>query len=111
MPLPVLSRRWLLAVVLLLPTGPLPAQGLAAARKSMTPADYGRFETFGGDALAPDGVWYAYRLTKSDADGELHFRRTDRDDADRIVPLGDLADLQSRQQVPGVDRRDFDQGT
>ena len=88
MPLSLLPRRWFLALVLLLPVGRVEAQALAATRKSITPADYARFETFGGDAIAPDGKWYAYRLTKPDADGELHYRRIDQDDTDRVVALG-----------------------
>ncbi|MBK9549079.1 MAG: hypothetical protein IPO52_08300 [Gemmatimonadetes bacterium] len=88
MPLSLLPRRWFLALVLLLPVGRVEAQALAATRKSITPADYARFETFGGDAIAPDGKWYAYRLTKPDADGELRYRRIDQEDTDRVVALG-----------------------
>lgn len=88
MPLRCHARRPRLALALLLLVAPALAPAQAPTRKQMTPADYGRFESFGGDAVSPDGLWYAYRLSRTDADGELHYRRIDREESDRVVPLG-----------------------
>jgi hypothetical protein len=62
--------------------------GHAQQKPVLTPADYPRFESIGGDALSPDGKWYAYRVSHVDADGELRYRRVDRDDSAHVAPLG-----------------------
>ena len=68
---------------------------MALVRMATAPAEAGAhavgvqsLQSVGGDALSPDGKWYAYRIARVDADGELRYRRADRDDSARVVPLG-----------------------
>lgn len=60
----------------------------AAQRKpTLTPADYGRWETLGSAQLSPDGQWLAYGIRRVDEQDELRVRALDEDTA-RVVAFG-----------------------
>ncbi|HUF28284.1 MAG TPA: prolyl oligopeptidase family serine peptidase [Gemmatimonadaceae bacterium] len=49
------------------------------SRPTLTPADYGRFETLGAATLSPDGRWIAYGISRVNDTTELRIRPVDRD--------------------------------
>ena len=63
------------------------AQAGAQQRPTLTPADYGKWETLGQAELAPDGGWLAYQIRRVDGKDELRVRALDEDSA-RVVPFG-----------------------
>jgi dipeptidyl aminopeptidase/acylaminoacyl peptidase len=63
------------------------ASPASAARALLTPADYGRFESFGATALSSDGRWLAYGIRTVDEKDELRLRPLDRDTT-RVLALG-----------------------
>ncbi len=69
---------------------PLPALGQEGGPDtgSSEPFDYGRWESLGFPALAPDGRALAYRVTRNDEENELRIRLLDSDST-RVVPWGD----------------------
>ena len=44
---------------------------VAQPKPTVTPADYGKWETLGAGTLSPDGKWLAYEIRRSSGDGEL----------------------------------------
>lgn len=69
-------RRYLLVPILVCT---LPLTAHAQGRPTLTPADYGKWETLGAAALSPDGRWIAYTVHRVDENTELRLRRLDRD--------------------------------
>jgi dipeptidyl aminopeptidase/acylaminoacyl peptidase len=63
------------------------APPLAAQRPTLTPADYGRWETLGTTELSQDGEWLAYTVNRVDGDVELRIRHV-REDNGFAVPHG-----------------------
>ncbi len=59
----------------------------AQEKPTLTPADYGRWETLGRAQLSPDGGWLAYDIRRVDQKDELRVRALDEDSA-RVVPFG-----------------------
>jgi hypothetical protein len=57
----------------------LPVAAAAQGRPTVTPADYGKWESLGAAALSPDGRWLAYTVTRVDEHTEIRLRRLDRD--------------------------------
>lgn len=43
----------------------------AQTKPTVTPADYGQWEIFGGSTLSPDGKWLAYGINRSNRNNEL----------------------------------------
>lgn len=74
-----------LAVALLSVVGPLYGQ---STKPILTAADYNKFETVGSEALSPNGQWYAWRISRPQAEGVLYYRRADRDETPQAIPLG-----------------------
>ncbi len=59
---------------------PLTAQqSHAAAKPTLTSADYAKWETLGAGALSPDGKWLAYDFRRANATTELHYRSVGSD--------------------------------
>jgi len=58
--------------VLLLGAASLSAQ----PKPTLTPADYGKFETLGTGTLSPDGKWLAYEIRRTNGDNELRVAST-----------------------------------
>jgi dipeptidyl aminopeptidase/acylaminoacyl peptidase len=59
----------------------------AQQKPTLTPADYGKWETLGRAHLSPDGGWLAYDIRRVDEENELRVRSLDEDSA-RVVPFG-----------------------
>ncbi|MBC7897196.1 MAG: prolyl oligopeptidase family serine peptidase, partial [Cytophagaceae bacterium] len=59
----------------------IPAAAGAQGRPTLTPADYGKWETLGAASLSPDGRWLAYTVARVDENTEVRLRRLDRDSA------------------------------
>lgn len=51
----------------------------AQQKPTLSPADYGQFETLGAPAVSPDGQWLAHILTRVNEERELRLVRLDRD--------------------------------
>jgi len=53
-----------------------PISGAAQERPTLTPDDYGQWEslTFGGTALSPDGQWLAYGIRRVNEETEIRIR-------------------------------------
>ena len=51
----------------------------AAAKPTLTSADYAKWETLGAGALSPDGKWVAYDLRRGNGTTELHYRAVSSD--------------------------------
>jgi dipeptidyl aminopeptidase/acylaminoacyl peptidase len=64
----------------------------AVARRLLTPADYGQFETLGGAAFSPDGRWMSATVTRFDADGEVRLAATDGQEV-RVFPKATRLDF------------------
>ena len=43
----------------------LAACALAQPKPTLTPADYGKWETLGAGTLSPDGKWLAYEIRRT----------------------------------------------
>ena len=54
----------------------LAACALAQPKPTLTPADYGKWETLGAGTLSPDGKWLAYEIRRSGGDNELRVAAT-----------------------------------
>lgn len=75
-------RGTLMCLLLLATSG---AAGIEAQQKpTVTPEDYGRFESPGSPTLAPDGRWLAYTLTRVNEERELRLLRADGRDSARV---------------------------
>jgi dienelactone hydrolase len=48
----------------------------AQPKPTLTPADYGKFETLGAGTLSPDGKWLAYEIRRTSGENELRVRAT-----------------------------------
>ncbi|MEX0890997.1 MAG: prolyl oligopeptidase family serine peptidase [Gemmatimonadota bacterium] len=72
-----------LAVVLL-----LAAPASAQQKPTLTPDDYGRWESLGSATLATDGAWMAYAVSRVDDEDELRIRPTRGQAEERIVAYG-----------------------
>ncbi len=74
-----LAIRLLTATVFLLALAP--TSGAAQERPTLTPDDYGQWEslTFGGAALSPDGRWLAYGIRRVNEETEIRIRSLRRD--------------------------------
>ena len=59
----------------------------AQQKPTLTPADYGRWESLGAATLSPDGGWLSYAVRRVDEQDELRIRALDEDSA-RVVPFG-----------------------
>ncbi len=59
-------------------------------KPTLTPADYGKWETLGATRLAPNGEWIAIALNRVNEENELRVRHTARDEEVR-VPFGTQA--------------------
>jgi dipeptidyl aminopeptidase/acylaminoacyl peptidase len=57
-------------------------------KRTVPPAEYGRFEQLGAMRLAPDGRTLAYQVSRVDETRELRVRPLDRDSV-RVVPWGE----------------------
>jgi len=51
----------------------------AAAKPTLTSADYAKWETLGTGAMSPDGKWVAYDLRRGNGTTELRYRAVDSD--------------------------------
>ncbi|HEX6938050.1 MAG TPA: prolyl oligopeptidase family serine peptidase [Longimicrobiales bacterium] len=65
----------------------LAATPAAAQKPTLTPADYGRWESLGTATLSPDGRWIAYPVDRVNGQDELRIRRLD-EDSTRVVAFG-----------------------
>lgn len=63
------------------------APGAAQQKPTLTPDDYGRWETLGGATLAPDGRWIAYAIGRVDERNELRVAGLRRDTT-YVFPFG-----------------------
>lgn len=79
-----LRLRAVLAVVAGLALVVAPAH---AQKPTLTPADYGKWETLGFATLSPDGRWIAYPITRVNGEDELRIRKLD-EDSTRVVAYG-----------------------
>jgi dipeptidyl aminopeptidase/acylaminoacyl peptidase len=52
------------------------ACALAQPKPTLTPADYGKFETLGAGTLSPDGKWLAHEIRRTDGNNELRVSAT-----------------------------------
>ena len=52
------------------------SSAFAQTKPTVTPADYGKWETLGSGAISPDGKWLAYEIRRSSGDGELRVAPT-----------------------------------
>jgi hypothetical protein len=59
----------------------------AAAKPTLTTADYAKWETLGAGTLSPDGKWVAYDFRRGNSSVELHYRSVDGTD-ETSVPSG-----------------------
>ncbi len=73
---------------LCLPLASTPA--LAQSTPTLTPADYGRWESLGFATLSPDGRWIVYPVGRVDGRDELRIRALD-EDSTRVVAYGSRA--------------------
>ncbi|MGH7541429.1 MAG: alpha/beta hydrolase family protein, partial [Gemmatimonadota bacterium] len=65
-----------------------PPIAVAQEKPTLTPEDYGRWESLGPAVLSPDGAWLAYRVTRVNEEDELRVRRL-AEDSTRVVPWGE----------------------
>ncbi|HUI55692.1 MAG TPA: prolyl oligopeptidase family serine peptidase [Bryobacteraceae bacterium] len=49
---------------------------IAQTKPTLTPADYGKFETLGAGTLSPDGKWLAHEIRRTNGDNELRVAAT-----------------------------------
>jgi dipeptidyl aminopeptidase/acylaminoacyl peptidase len=57
----------------------LPSFGIAQARPTVRPTDYGKWESLAAGALAPNGQWLAYGVNRVNEENELRIGNTTRD--------------------------------
>ncbi len=76
-------RLFLLAVV----TGVLAADASAQQKPTLTPDDYGQWETLGRRVLSPDGEWLAVNISRVSDEDELRVHHTESDSV-VVVPFG-----------------------
>ncbi len=50
--------------------------GLAQSKPTLTPADYGKWETLGQSTISPDGKWLAYEIRRTNGNNELRVATT-----------------------------------
>lgn len=79
-------RRLLPALIVLIPIG----AAAQAPLPTITPADYGKWESPGPAFLSPNGRWLAYGVNRVNEENELRIRPLDRDTA-FVVPNGTTA--------------------
>ena len=77
------SRLFLLAATL----GALAPDAFAQQKPTLTPDDYGQWETLGPATLSPDGRWLAVGVSRVNDQDELRIHRTDADSV-VVVPFG-----------------------
>ena len=65
----------------------LPSAASAQEKPTLTPDDYGQWETLGQAVLSPDGLWLAVGISRVDDQDELRIHRTDSDSV-VVVPFG-----------------------
>ncbi len=82
-----LRLRAVLSVVAGLALAVAPAH---AQKPTLTPADYGQWETLGFATLSPDGRWIAYPVNRVNGENELRIRKLD-EDSTRAVAFGSRA--------------------
>ena len=63
----------------------LPVAAAAQQKPTLTPDDYGQWETLGQAVLSPDGLWLAVAISRVDDQDELRIHRTD---SDSVVVVG-----------------------
>ncbi|MFO7767402.1 MAG: prolyl oligopeptidase family serine peptidase [bacterium] len=63
--------------------------GSAAAQEkpTLTPEDYGKWESLGSGQLAPDGRWLVYSISRTNGEDELRIRSM-QGDSTKVVPYG-----------------------
>lgn len=66
----------------------------AQERPTLTPEDYGRWESLGRFVLSPDGRWLAYQVSRVDGTSELRIRNAD-DDSTRVIPRAESPSFSS----------------
>jgi len=57
---------------------------VAQTKPTLTPADYGKWETLGAGTLSPDGKWLAYEVRRTNGNGELRIVATSGDAKHKI---------------------------
>jgi dipeptidyl aminopeptidase/acylaminoacyl peptidase len=63
------------------------AGSLAQPKPTLTPADYGKFETLGAGTLSFDGKWLAYEIRRSNGDSELRVASTAGGGKTQVLPF------------------------
>ena len=63
------------------------AEASAQQKPTLTPDDYGQWETLGQATLSPDGFWLAVGISRVNDEAELRIHRTDSDSV-VVVPFG-----------------------
>ena len=72
---------------LLAATAAVASGASAQQRPTLTPEDYGQWETLGQATLSPDGLWLAAGISRVNDEDELRIHRTDSDSV-VVVPFG-----------------------
>ncbi len=65
----------------------LTSDAVAQQKPTLTPDDYGQWETLGQATLSPDGLWLAVGISRVNGEAELRIHRTDSDSV-VVVPFG-----------------------
>ncbi len=65
----------------------LTSDAVAQQKPTLTPDDYGQWETLGQVTLSPDGLWLAVGISRVNDEAELRIHRTDSDSV-VVVPFG-----------------------
>ena len=65
----------------------LTSDAVAQQKPTLTPDDYGQWETLGQATLSPDGLWLAVGISRVNDEDELRIHRTDSDSV-VVVPFG-----------------------
>ena len=65
----------------------LTSDASAQQKPTLTPDDYGQWETLGQATLSPDGLWLAVGISRVNDEAELRIHRTDSDSV-VVVPFG-----------------------
>ena len=65
----------------------LTSDAVAQQKPTLTPDDYGQWETLGQATLSPDGLWLAVGISRVNDEAELRIHRTDSDSV-VVVPFG-----------------------
>ena len=64
----------------------LASDASAQQKPTLTPDDYGQWETLGQATLSPDGLWLAVGISRVNDEAELRIHRTDSDSV-VVVPV------------------------